>query len=227
MAECSDAGGRGCGQAGGVARPRWSNIVLPPCERRMAAAGLRLTRWADDCVGVSQTREEAPRALAMAARWRREARGVERHPQPTRRVHSRPGFAFLGDPGQRGSGVRLPAYKRRRRTNAPGRDAIPREQAVPRFQAQLRALTRRKAPRRRREGIARINPVMRGWGPVSRQAAGRRLFQRRAGWIEHRLESCLAQHGRNPMGRPSPIRRWLGEGGLVRLTHVIPGLVPR
>jgi RNA-directed DNA polymerase len=212
---------------GGVASPLWSNIFLTPFDRWMAKEGLRLTRWADDFVVLCQTREEAQRALALAERFLREELGVELHPQKTRIVHVSQGFEFLGYKVKRGSGFRLPAHKRRSRTNPQGLYAIPREKSVKRFQEQIRALTRRKAPLTLREVIERINPVIRGWGHFYRKADVRRLFHRLDGWIEHRLDSFLAKRWRNPMWRTYPTRRLIGEFGLVRLTHLIPGLVPR
>jgi RNA-directed DNA polymerase len=212
---------------GGVASPLWSNIFLTPFDRRMAEEGLRLTRWADDFVVLCQTREEAQRALAMAERFLREELGVELHPQKTRIVHVSQGFEFLGYKVKQGTGHRLPAHKRRGRANPRNLYAIPREKSVKRFQEQIRALTRRKAPLTLREVIERINPVIRGWGYFYRKADVRRLFHRLDGWIEHRLYSFLAKRWRNPMWRRYPTRRLIGEFGLVRLTHLIPGLVPR
>ena len=43
----------------------------------MAEEGFRLTHWADAFVVLGQTREEAQRALAIAARFLREELGVE------------------------------------------------------------------------------------------------------------------------------------------------------
>jgi retron-type reverse transcriptase len=62
----------------------------------MAEEGFRLTRWADDFIVLCQTREKAQRALAIAARFLREALGVELHPQKTRIVHVSQGFECLG-----------------------------------------------------------------------------------------------------------------------------------
>jgi RNA-directed DNA polymerase len=192
----------------------------------MTAEGCRLTRWADDCVGRCQTRAEAQRALAVAERFLREAWGVARHPQQTRVVQGSHGFEFLGDQVQQGAGHRLPAHKRRGRSNPQNLSALPREPSVTRFQASIRALTRRKVPLRRRELIERINPVLRGGGPVSRQAEGRRLFHRLDRWIEHRLDSFLAKRWRNPLWRRYPTRRLRAAVGLVRLPPLLPGLVP-
>lgn len=102
---------------GGVASPLWSNVFLTPLDRRMAEAGFRLTRWADDVVVLCQTREEAQRALAIAARFLREALGVELHAQKTRIVHVSQGVEFLGSKVKQGTGHRLPASKRRGRSH--------------------------------------------------------------------------------------------------------------
>jgi RNA-directed DNA polymerase len=211
---------------GGVASPLWSNIFLTPFDRQMTAEGFRLTRWADDFVVLCQTREEAQRALAVAERCLREALGVELHPQKTRVVHVSQGFEFLGYKVKQGAGHRLPAHKRRGRSNPQNLYAIPREKSVKRFQEQIRALTRRKVPIKLRELIERINPVIRGWGHFYRKADVRRLFHRLDRWIEHRIYSFLAKRWRNPMWRRYPTRRLIAEFGLVRLTHLIPGLVP-
>jgi len=211
---------------GGVASPLWSNIFLTPFDRQMTAEGFRLTRWADDFVVLCQTRDEAQRALAVAEQFLREALGVELHPQKTRVVHVSQGFEFLGYKVKQGAGHRLPAHKRRGRSNPQNLYAIPREKSVKRFQEQIRALTRRKVPIRLWELIERINPVIRGWGHFYRKADVRRLFHRLDRWIEHRIDSFLAKRWRNPMWRRYPTRRLIAEFGLVRLTHLIPGLVP-
>jgi RNA-directed DNA polymerase len=212
---------------GGVASPLWSNIFLTPFDRRMTAEGVQLTRWADDFVVLCQTRAEARRALAVAERFLREELGVELHPQKTRIVHVSQGFEFLGYKVKQGTGFRLPAHRRRGRSNPLNLYAVPREKSVQRFQDQIRALTRRKAPLKLREVIERINPVIRGWGHFYRKADVRRLFHRLDGWVERRIYSFLAKRWRNPMWRTYPTRRLIEEFGLVRLTHLIPGLVPR
>lgn len=96
-----------------------------------------------------------------------------------------------------------------------------------RFRDQIRALTRRKAPVTLRELVKRINPVIRGWGTYYRKAHVRRLFNRLDRWIEQRLYSFLAKRWRNGMWRRYPTRRLIEDLGLVRLTHLIPGLVNR
>jgi group II intron reverse transcriptase/maturase len=212
---------------GGVASPLWSNISLTPCDRYLTEAGLRLTRWADDLVIVGKTRQEAERALALATRFLQDELAVELQPQKTRIVHSSYGVEFLGYKVKRGSGYRRPEAKRRRRAHPQNLSAVPRPQSVQRFQEQIRALTRRQAPLTLRQVIDQINPVIRGWGTFYRKAHVRLLFNRLERWIERRLYAFLAKRWRTGKWRTYPASRLIGEFGLVRLTHLIPGLVER
>jgi RNA-directed DNA polymerase len=212
---------------GGVASPRGSTVCLPPWDRRMAEEGFRRTRGADAVVVRGQTREEAQRAVAIAARVLREALGVERQAQKTRLVHVSQGVECLGDTVQPGPGPRRPASKRRGRSHPQHLEASPRAKSGPRCQEQIRSLTRRQAPLKRREVIARRNPVSRGWGHCSRQAEVTRLFPRLDRWIAPRLDACLAKRWRTPLGRQDPTRRLSAELGWGRLTPLLPGLVRR
>jgi group II intron reverse transcriptase/maturase len=212
---------------GAVTSPLWSNILLTPFDRAMSAAGFRLTRWADDFVVLGKTRDEAQRALAFVERFLREELGVTLHPQKTRIVQISHGFEFLGYKVKQGKGLRLSAQKRRSRTNSHNLYAVPREKSVERFKEQIRHLTRRNVPVKLREMIERINPMIRGWGTFYRKAHVRRLFHQLDRWIEHRLYSFLAKRWRNMMWRCYPTARLIAEFGLVRLTHLIPGLVQR
>jgi group II intron reverse transcriptase/maturase len=212
---------------GAVASPMWSNIFLTPFDRAMTAAGFRLTRWADDFVVLCKTRGEAQRALAVAEQYLREELGVTLHPQKTRIVHVRHGFEFLGYKVKQGKGYRLAASKRRSRATPHNLYAVPREKSVTRFKDQIRRLTRRKAPLKLRQVIQQVNPVIRGWGTYYRKAHVRWLFHQLDGWITHRLHAFLAKRWRNAMWRRYPTKRLIREFGLVRLTHLIPGLVQR
>lgn len=212
---------------GAVTSPLWSNIFLTPFDRAMTAAGFRLTRWADDFVVLCKTRDEAQRALAFARRFLQEELGVELHPQKTRIGHISHGFEFLGYKVKQGRGFRLSEQKRRSRANSLNLYAVPHQKSVKRFKEQIRHLTRRKAPLKLREVIVRMNPVIRGWGTFYRKAHVRRLFHQLDRWIEHRLYSFLAKRWRNGMWRRYPTARLIVEFGLVRLTHLSPGLVQR
>lgn len=212
---------------GGVASPLWSNIFLTPFDRWMTREGFRLTRWADDFVLLCRTSKEARRALETAERFLREELGVQLHPQKTRIVHVSQGFEFLGYKVKRGKGFRLSESKRRGRSSPQNLYVVPREKSVKRFEEQVRNLTRRKAPIKLRELIEQLNPVIRGWGTFYRKAHVKRLFNRLDRWIERRIYSFLAKRWRNTMWRKYPTKKLIGEYGLVRLTHLIPGLVQR
>jgi group II intron reverse transcriptase/maturase len=210
---------------GGVASPLWSNIFLTPFDRLMAQKGFRLTRWADDLVILCRTSEEARRALATAERFLWEGLGVRLHPRKTRIVHVSQGFEFLGYKVKRGKGFRLPENKRRVRRSPQNLYVVPREKSVKRFEEQVRNLTRRKAPIKLRELIEHLNPVIRGWGTFYRKADVRRIFNRLDRWIVRRIYSFLAKRWRSTMWRKYPTKRLIDGYGLVRLTHLIPGLV--
>ena len=212
---------------GGVASPLWSNIFLTPFDRAMTKAGFRLTRWADDFVVVCRTKKEAEQALAFAERFLRDELGVQLNAQKTRVVHISHGFEFLGYKVKKGRGYKLSAQKRRTKANPYNLYAVPREKSVKSFKDQIRNLTRRKTPITLQELVDRINPVIRGWGNFYRKAHVRLLFNRLDRWIERRIYSFLAKRWRNAMWRKYPAVRLIGEYGLVRLTHLIPGLVQR
>jgi RNA-directed DNA polymerase len=212
---------------GAVVSPLWSNIYLTPFDRYMSQAGFSLTRWADDFVIVCASRREAERALTMAKRFLQDALGVILHPHKTRIVHVRHGFEFLGYKVKQGTGHQLPASQRRRQANPHNLYAVPKAKSVKRFQEQIRGLTRRKIPVPLSEVINQINPVIRGWGTYYHKAHVRRLFNRLDRWIERRLYAFVAKRWRNGAWRSHPRSRLIGEFGLVRLTHLIPGLVKR
>ena len=212
---------------GGVASPLWSNIFLTPFDRAMTAEGYVTVRWADDFVVLCRTRAEANRALVFARRILQKELGVQVHPQKTQVVHVSQGFEFLGYKVKGGKGYRMPASRRRVKGNSRDLYAIPREKSVKHFRDQIRRLTRRRIPLKLQEIIDSINPVIRGWGNYYRKAHVRGLFHQLDGWIERRLYSFLAKRWRNAKWRRYPSRRLINEFGLVRLTHLIPGLVNR
>lgn len=212
---------------GGVASPLWSNIFLTPFDRAMTEEGFRLTRWADDFVVVCRTQREAQRALMCAERFLRQELGIELNAHKTQIVHTRQGFEFLGYKIKRGKSLRLSANKRRSASNPYDLYAIPREKSIRHFKDQIRGLTQRKAPVTLPELIDQINPVIRGWGNYYRKAHVRRFFNQLDRWISQRIYSFLAKRWRSTMWRKYPTRRLIGEYGLVRLTHLIPGLIPR
>jgi group II intron reverse transcriptase/maturase len=212
---------------GGVASPLWSNIYLTPFDCEMTEKGYRMVRWADDFVVLCKTRKEAQQALAIAERFLREMLGVQLHPEKTRVVHVQNGFEFLGYKVKQGKGFALVRSRRRTGSNRMNLYAIPRAKSVARFKERIRALTRRNTPISLPELLHRINPVIRGWGQYFRKAHVRVLFNRLDRWIEHRIHSFLAKKWRNGMWARYSSKVLIRDYGLVRLTHLVPGLTTR
>lgn len=143
----------------------------------------------------------------------------------TRIVHVSRGFELFGYKIKRGSRpLKLSASKIR--SDARGRDlyAYPRERSIQHFKDQIRARTRRKGPVSKRELIAEINPVIRGWGNYTGRAHVRKLFARLARWMVRRPWSHRYKRWRNAGCRGLPERKLYGEYGLVNPISLIPSL---
>ena len=83
---------------GAVISPLLANIYLDPLDRRMAALGYSMVRYADDFVVLCHSREEAEAALMEIRRWVAE-NGLALHPDKTQIGDCRQpgqGFDFLG-----------------------------------------------------------------------------------------------------------------------------------
>ena len=149
---------------GGVISRLLSNILLTPFDREMRRKGYRITRYANDWVATSNSRQEATAVLVAAERIL-EQLGVTLHAEKTRIIHVRQGFEFLGYKIKRGRrSLRLAAEKIRSGVRRGALYAFPRTKSIQHFKDQIRRRTRRKAPVSTRELIAQINLVLRGWG---------------------------------------------------------------
>ena len=69
----------GSAPQGAIISPLLSNLYLNDLDHHMADAGYEMTRYADDLVIQSRTREEADTALVLVAAWTAE-RGLTLHP---------------------------------------------------------------------------------------------------------------------------------------------------
>ena len=151
--------------------------------------------------------------------------GVELHPQKTRIVHVRGGFEFLGYKIKRGQRkLHLPESKIRSQARQDALYAYPKEKSIRRFMDQVRQRTKRTTPLKTEELIARLNPLLRGWGEYYKRAHVRKLFQRLDGWIRRRIWSHRYQRWRNAGWKRLPASQLYGEYKLVRLIYLIPSL---
>ena len=105
--------------------------------------------------------------------------------------------------------------------------AYPKEKSIRRFMDQVRQRTRRKAPLPTDELIARLNPLLRGWGEYYKRAHVRTLFHRLDHWILRRIWSHRFKRWRNRGWQLLPVGTLYGEYELVKLIDLIPSLAPR
>jgi group II intron reverse transcriptase/maturase len=209
---------------GGIVSPLLSNILLTPFDREMRRRGYRLTRYADDWVVTCHTRAEAQRALAEATVLLKTL-GVTLNADKTRIVHAQVGFEFLGYKIKRGTRpLRLAPSKIRCGLRSGDLYAYPRQKSIAHFKEQIRQHTRRKAPVSTPEVVARINPILRGWGLYYHKAHVRKLFAQLDRWILHRLWSQRFKRWRCRGWKRLPERHLYGGLGLVRLIVLIPSI---
>ena len=211
---------------GGVVSPLFSNIYLTPFDHEMIRRGYLLTRFADDWSVLCKTKAEAEAALRVAKEIL-ESLGLTLHPEKTRIVHISRGFEFLGYKLKQGKGHQLPKERIKKGLNPFDIYAIPTEKSVKRFMDTIRSKTRRKTPRKLKEVIDWINPVIRGWGTYYRKAHVRKLFNRLRGWIIRRLWSHQYKRWRNTGWKKYPDHVLYGQYGLVNLIHLIPDIGAR
>ncbi|WP_160051001.1 group II intron reverse transcriptase/maturase, partial [Nocardiopsis sp. FR4] len=154
---------------GGVISPLLANVYLHVLDTRIAASGVgELVRYADDGVVMCKSRRRAERALALIGQVLASL-GLELHPDKTRIVdlrQGREGFDFLGCHFRARMSGRLWAKKRIVRYYL---QRWPSQAAMKRLRDKIRDRSGRgQMGRDVRVVIARINPVLRGWGAYFR-----------------------------------------------------------
>jgi RNA-directed DNA polymerase len=212
---------------GGVISPLLSNIFLHVLDvlwtRHSAPLGT-LVRYADDFVVMCRTAKECERAEARV-RVILERLGLELHPDKTRRVELRDGkqgFDFLGcHLHKRLSGVLL----ERKRQRLYFLQRWPSRRSMQRIRQRVKELT----PRSRchadvREVIAKLNPVLRGWGTYFRTGNASACFRQIDNYVGRRLRSLRIKRKGGTL-RPGEVKRWTHESfwnlGLHRLRGTI------
>ncbi len=191
---------------GGVISPLLSNIYLHVLDRiwqqRCAEVGV-LGRYADDFVVLCRIEAQAREALRRVGLILQHL-GLEAHPEKTRLVALEGGkesFEFLG--------CRL---KKCRSVRYPGRMFLqrwPSPRSMKRVRARIRALTdaRHSGVKDVREVIARLNPVLRGWGNYFRTGNASLKFNQVDHYVRQRLGLLLARR-RGLQDRHAAISRW-------------------
>lgn len=176
---------------GVVISPLLSNIYLHPLDEKMASAGFKMVRYADDFVVLCRTAQEAEQALKQVQDWTQQA-GLTLHPEKTHLVDARTskdGFTFLG-------------YRFRRGYKDVGRKSLNK------VKDSVREITPRNSGRSLAEVISRLNRTLRGWFEYFKQAH-RSGHDHLDGWIRMRLRCILQKRsGRRGRGYIASNIRW-------------------
>lgn len=175
---------------GAVISPLLANIYLHPIDIVMGREGYEMVRYADDCVVMCATQEQAESALKRL-RELMEARGLTLHPEKTKVVDATApgGFDFLGYHFELG-----------KRT--------PRKKSVQKLKDKVRELTRRANGHALRTIITKLNEVLRGWFAYFKHSR-HGVFKPLDGWIRRRVRSILrTRRGRRGIARGKDYQRW-------------------
>jgi len=195
---------------GGVISPLLANIYLHDFDRiwNATCAHLgKLVRYADDFVIMCRTKKQAEQALAKVREIMKLLR-LQLHSTKTRLVElglDKEGFTFLG------------CYLRIMRSRFKGRRYLfrwPSPRAMQTIRARIRELTRRRrwaGMSDIREVIAKLNPILRGWGGYFKTGNASGKFNQIDSFVRrrlHKLLACRSQRGWRPGGRPFDAREW-------------------
>jgi len=175
---------------GAVISPLLANIYLHPIDTMMESEGYEMVRYADDCVVMCNTREEAERAMKRL-RELMEARGLTLHAEKTKLVDATApgGFDFLGYHFEQGK-------------------RSPRQKSLRKLKEAIRERTRRANGHALSKIIEMINSVLRGWFEYF-QHCRHRVFTALDGWIRRRLRNILrGRRGRRGLSRGADHQRW-------------------
>ena len=177
---------------GGVISPLLSNIYLSVLdtvwEKRCAHLGV-LVRYADDFVVLCKTKRDVDEAEGRVKHVLTRL-GLELHPEKTRKVDlswGKEGFDFLGCHLQkRMSG---PIWEREGR-RVYFLQRWPSARAMKRVRQRVKELTpRSRCHEDLRETIARLNPVLRGWGGYFKTGNAAVKFNQLDGYVYRRLRT--------------------------------------
>jgi RNA-directed DNA polymerase len=191
---------------GGVISPLLSNIYLHVLDRiwqqRGAQAGV-LVRYADDFVVLCRTEAQAREALRRVGLILQHL-GLEAHPEKTRLVAlggGRESFEFLGCRLKKCRSVRYAGRRFLQRWPSP--------RSMKRLRGRIRELTdaRHSGVKDVRVLIARLNPLLRGWGDYFRTGNATLKFNQMDHYVRRRLALWLARRQGQPR-RHAGLSRW-------------------
>jgi RNA-directed DNA polymerase len=212
---------------GGVISPLLSNIYLAFLDERWTKQCAHLgtlVRYADDFVIMCDTKakvEEAERRVKIIFSRLK----LELHPEKTRTVEladGKAGFDFLGCHLHKRMSGKIWAAEKKRRYFL---HRWPSAKSMQRVRQRVKELTPSAAQHRDlRDTIAKLNPVLRGWGGYFRTGNAARKFNQLDSYVWQRLKALVRKRkGRNL--RPGEMTRWTRDEfvrlGLHRLRGTI------
>jgi RNA-directed DNA polymerase len=188
---------------GGVLSPLLANVYLhafDQAQQQQQSFVGRLTRYADDFVIQCGTEAHARRARAWVEE-QMHALGLRLHPEKTRVVLDRDGFAFLGFQHQRLILTRTGRESR-------GVFRWPGKPACRRFREQVRQLV--GPPQRLRSDwsgrLTALRRYLAGWHQYYRHGESDRVFARLDWWVVERVARNYARS--QPRGKRRRPRTW-------------------
>src|SRR5579871_3821070 len=185
---------------GGVISPLLANIYLNKLDRiwaaRCSSLGV-LVRYADDFVAMCRTESQAQEALRRLGLVMNRL-GLKLHPEKTRMVDLRRGkgsFVFLGCTIRKKRSIQ-------RNPRAYYMHRWPSPKATKRLRDRVREITNKRASGEDvKQIVAKLNPVLRGWGNYFRTGTCRRQFQGMDDFVYRRLLRWLYRRGGQRRGR--------------------------
>jgi len=206
---------------GGVISPLLANIYLHLLDRLWAAKcgslGV-LIRYADDFVVMSPTESKAKEALRQI-QFVMSRLGLVLHPEKTRMVdlrHGKGSFVFLGCTiRKKRSILRNPRWHFMHRWPSP--------KAMQRLRDRVREITSKRASGEDvKQIIAKLNPVLRGWGNYFRSGTADRQFVNIDRYVYMRLMRWLYRRGgQRPARRSFRNSEQFSNMGLYRLRGTV------
>jgi group II intron reverse transcriptase/maturase len=206
---------------GGVISPLLSNIYLHLLDRLWAKKcgwfGM-LIRYADDFVVMCTTESKAKEALRQV-HFEMSKLGLVLHPEKTRMVNLSGGkesFVFLGCTiGKKRSIQRHPRRYYTQRWPSP--------KAMKKVRKRVHELTdKRQSGKDVKQIIAKLNPVLRGWGNYFRTGNAERKFNQLDSYVNARLTRWKVRRGGQRSGR---VEQWSHDRfvamGLYRLRGTV------
>ena len=206
---------------GGVISPLLANIYLSYLDRiwqaRCSQLGL-LVRYCDDFVVMCQRESQAREALRRVGLVMQRL-GLELHPEKTRMADLRrgkEGFVFLGCTIRKKRSIqRNPRWHFMQRWPSP--------KAMKRIRERVRELTdARQSGSDVKQMIAKLTPVLRGWGNYFRSGNADEKFNQLERYVYERLVRWLHRRGGQRAGR---VEKWTHDRfvsmGLYRLRATV------